>query len=258
MDLRELNFPFSPSVPAITRTPSAGVYKTPTTNSIAPLPSKEPALHSLPPQGSLEKPELIVGQEAYAMRQNILQIWRTGIVEEVMSMDGGTAQYKLRFEGFQAGKKSVQSKVHSPTELAYTKPAAVRLPVGTRCIGQFKEQAEVPGAYYSGIVAEPPKAINKNRYLVFFDDGYASYIPHSDIRVVCKSSANVTDDIHPNSKDFIQRYLDQYPERPMVKLTAGQVVKTEWDGKWWITRVLQVDASLVRVMQSDKIKIGFK
>ena len=33
----------------------------------------------------------------------------------------------------------------------------------------------------------------------------------------------------------------------MVKLGPGQIVKTEWDGKWWQTRVLQVDASLVRL-----------
>ena len=37
--------------------------------------------------------------------------------------------------------------------------------------------------FYSGIVAEPPKTMNKSRYLVFFDDGYASYIPHHEIRL---------------------------------------------------------------------------
>ena len=205
-------------------------------------------LHVPPPSsGNLKKPELTVGQDAYAMRQNILQVWRTGTVEEVIRKDGDV-QYKMRFEGFHAGKKSVQSKILPPQHLAYTRPAGVRLPVGTRCIALFKEQPGLPGAYYSGIVAEPPKAINKNRYLLFFDDGYASYIPHNDIRVVCRSSFNVWEDVHPNSKDFIQKYLNQYPERPMVKLTPGQVVKTEWDGKWWITRVLDVDASLVRVI----------
>ena len=208
----------------------------------------------LPSHGTLEKPELTVGRDAFAMRQNILQVWRTGTVEEVIRKDQDV-QYKLKFEGFHAGKKSTQSKVLPPEQLAYTRPAAVRLPVGTRCIALFKEQHGLPGAYYSGIVAEPPKAINKNRYLVFFDDGYASYIPHHDIRVVCKSSTNVWDDVHPNSKDFIQKYLDQYPERPMVKLTSGQVVKTEWDGKWWITRVLEVDASLVRVISNLTLEI---
>lgn len=33
----------------------------------------------------------------------------------------------------------------------------------------------------------------------------------------------------------------------MVKLLPGQVVKTEWNGKWWIARVIQVDGSLVQM-----------
>jgi len=143
-------------------------------------------------------------------------------------------------------------KVMSLRHLAYQTPAKVRLPVGTRCIALFKDAPSMP-AYYSGIVAEPPKVINRNRYLVFFDDGYASYVPHSEVRVVCNVSENVWEDIHPNSMEFIRKYLEQYPERPMVKLSVGQVVKTEWDGKWWITRVVQVDASLVKlVFDADK------
>lgn len=33
----------------------------------------------------------------------------------------------------------------------------------------------------------------------------------------------------------------------MVKLQPGQMVKTEWNGKWWLARVAQVDASLVQM-----------
>lgn len=33
----------------------------------------------------------------------------------------------------------------------------------------------------------------------------------------------------------------------MVKLQPGQMVKTEWKGKWWLARVMQVDASLVQM-----------
>ena len=48
------------------------------------------------------------------------------------------------------------------------------LQVGTRVIGLYKEpESQDIGGFYSGIVAEPPKAMNKYRYLVFFDDGYA-------------------------------------------------------------------------------------
>ena len=41
-------------------------------------------------------------------------------------------------------------------------------------IGLYKDpEAPDVGGYYAGIIAEPPKAMNKHRYLVFFDDGYA-------------------------------------------------------------------------------------
>lgn len=65
---------------------------------------------------------------------------------------------------------------------------------------------------------------------MFFDDGYAQYVPHHKILVVCESSKKVEDDIHPDSRDFIRKYLAKYPERPMVKLAANQSVKTEWNG----------------------------
>ena len=42
----------------------------------------------------------------------------------------------------------------------------------------------------------------------------------------------------------------------MVKLTPGQSVKTEREGQWRQTRVLQVDASLVRVSESNIIQHG--
>ena len=102
--------------------------------------------------------------------------------------------------------------------------------------------------FYSGVIAEPPKTMNKHRYLVFFDDGYASYIRHDDIRVVCAQTENaVFEDIHPNSRDFVKKYLLQYPERPMVKLSSGQHVTVECEGTWWNAKVEKVDASLVHV-----------
>ena len=203
-----------------------------------------------PSHGSTDKTLLQQGQMAFAMRQNILQVWRKGSVEAVLPgrEGGGELQYKLRFEGQCGGKRSVQSKVLAPRHLAYTQASKEGLKVGTRCIGLYREHDGQEGAFYSGIIAEPPKTINGNRYLVFFDDGYASYIAHENVREVCKASTNVWEDVHPNSREFIQQYLQQYPERPMVKLVLGQVVKTEWDGKWWISKVKQVDASLVKLV----------
>lgn len=85
------------------------------------------------------------------------------------------------------------------------------------------------------------------RYLVFFDDGYAQYVTHKDILIVWDSSPRVWEDIPSNSRDFVKKYLETYPERPMVKLQRGQIVRTEWKGKWWVGKVIQVDASLVQM-----------
>lgn len=70
---------------------------------------------------------------------------------------------------------------------------------------------------------------------------------HKDILLVLESSPRVWEDIPCNTRDFVKKYLEMYPERPMVKLQRGQIVKTEWKGKWWITRVMRVDASLVQM-----------
>ena len=91
------------------------------------------------------------------------------------------------------------------------------------------------------------------RYLVFFDDGYAQYVVHNDILLVWETSSRIWEDIPSESREFVKKYLESYPERPMVKLQPGQIVKTEWNGKWWLARVVQVDASLVQMhFDADK------
>ena len=205
--------------------------------------------HALPPAGGvLSRPALVTGQQVIAMRHGNLQTWKPGMVEEVQ--DPGEVDerlYRIRFEAVQGNKNVVQKKLLKIKNVAYSSVSRVRLPVGTRCIGLFRETEDQPGAFYSGVVAEPPKQTNRNRYLVFFDDGYASYIRHEELRLVCYQSQDVWDDVHIDSREFIKKYLDKYPERPMVKLSPGQMVKTEWDGRWCQTRVVTVDASLVRV-----------
>lgn len=68
---------------------------------------------------------------------------------------------------------------------------------------------------------------------------------HNDIYLVWETSPRVWDDIPSESQDFMKKYLESYPERPMVKLKLGQNIETEWRGKWWRTKVIEVDASLV-------------
>ena len=210
----------------------------------------------LPPIGKLFRPDLVKMQDVYFVQGDILNAWRKGSVLETdmppLKGSEGEKTYKVKVPIL---KNGVTVTAHIRTArcrlLAYPNPASVRLQVGTRIIGVYHEPNEPQsmGDFYAGIVAEPPKAMNKHRYLVFFDDGYASYIQHKDIRVVVHQTEDqVWNDIHLNSREFIKKYLMQYPERPMVRLITGQVVRTEWEGSWWFTRVEDVDASLVRLV----------
>lgn len=118
--------------------------------------------------------------------------------------------------------------------------------------------------------------MNKFRYLIFFDDGFSSYVDHDDIRVVMYQSPEgeimvsvymftfyqlvafipVWHDVHPNCRKFIQRYLSKYPERAMVKLVVGQDVQLEFQGMWCPTKVTAVDASIVtlKFLKKDRIE----
>lgn len=68
------------------------------------------------------------------------------------------------------------------------------------------------------------------RYLIFFDDGYAQYVDYNNVLLVYEYSKEVWCDVHPDSSDFIKSYIIKYPERPMVRMSLGQVVTTEWNG----------------------------
>lgn len=57
------------------------------------------------------------------------------------------------------------------------------------------------------------------------------------------------EDIEDEScRDFIEEYITAYPNRPMVLLKPGQIIKTEWEGTWWRSRVEEVDGSLVKML----------
>ncbi len=42
--------------------------------------------------------------------------------------------------------------------------------------------------------------------------------------------------------------ITAYPSRPMVLLKVGQIIKTEWEGTWWKSKVEEVDGSLVKIL----------
>ncbi|KOC60821.1 Histone-lysine N-methyltransferase eggless [Habropoda laboriosa] len=193
----------------------------------------------LPPIGPLVKPLIDMDSIVYIMKHPLMP-WIKGKVQTVVSRSPLQFRVKLLQKKYNSVVKSVSGK-----QIAAAITSQVIISVGTRVVAVFKDVSS--SNFYSGVIAEPPKATNKYRYLIFFDDGYAQYVEHKHIYLVAESSPKVWEDIPNESRDFVKKYIETYPERPMVKLQTGQVVKTEWNGKWWIARVVQVDASLVQM-----------
>ncbi|KAJ8299143.1 hypothetical protein KUTeg_023203 [Tegillarca granosa] len=179
------------------------------------------------------------GSKLYGKKHN--DIWYKGTVTDISGKDRTIFErkYSVKFE--YKGKKVLTAK-----DLAFKDPLSKPVCVGTRVIAMYKDD-ESQSSFYAGIVAETPNGRNQHRYLIFFDDGYAQYSTADDIHKVFYQSLNVWEDIMPDSQEFIKEYLKQYPERPMVRLHKGQTVKTEWNGRWWTAKVIEVDASLVKM-----------
>lgn len=101
---------------------------------------------------------------------------------------------------------------------------------------------------FAGVVAEIAGEENKHRYLVFFDDGYAQYLSRNRMFTVLATSKNVWNDVAVDCQEFIKEYLQEYPYRPLVCTKIGNTMQTEWNGSWWKSRVVAIDASLVKIL----------
>ncbi|KAH8413877.1 hypothetical protein KR222_011270, partial [Zaprionus bogoriensis] len=218
------------------------------------------SLQQVPPAGEIERPAIQLNETYYAVKNKAIASWvSVKVIEFTDSTTVGgnmVKSYKIRY----LNTPYQMVKTVTAKHLAYFEPPAVRLTIGTRVIAYFngntlsrgKEKGVVPSAFYPGIIAEPLKQANRFRYLIFYDDGYTQYVQHNDVRLVCQASERVWEDVHPGSRDFIQKYVEKYSvDRPMVQCTRGQNMNTESNGTWLYARVIDIDCSLVQVQFDD-------
>ncbi|XP_063295877.1 histone-lysine N-methyltransferase SETDB1 isoform X2 [Pelobates fuscus] len=185
--------------------------------------------------------DLVVGMRILGKKRT--KTWHKGTLISIQLMGPGK-KFKVKFDN---KGKSLLSGNH----IAYDyHPPTEKLFVGSRVVAKYKDGNQM--WLYAGIVAEPPSSKNKMRYLIFFDDGYASYVTQTELYSVCRPLNKSWEDIEDVScRDFIEEYVTAYPNRPMVLLKSGQMIKTEWEGTWWKSKVEEVDGSLVKILFLD-------
>ncbi|XP_022104789.1 histone-lysine N-methyltransferase SETDB1-like isoform X2 [Acanthaster planci] len=168
--------------------------------------------------------------------------WNNATIVNIIKDNNGQQKFKLKFDN--KGGTVVSGKHIS----IHSYPPPSRVHVGSRVVAEYETGGRTPHtSLYAGIVAEVPLHINKARYLIFFDDGFAQYLGLKKIHLIHEVSNNVWEDVPEDNREFIQEYLEKYPERPMVRLYRDNWVKTEWNGVWWRAKVAEVDCSLVNM-----------
>ncbi|XP_036395297.1 histone-lysine N-methyltransferase SETDB1-B isoform X1 [Megalops cyprinoides] len=200
------------------------------------------------PRNTPTQPNPALKEDALHLDMSILgkkrtKTWHRGTLIAITRAGYGL-KYKVKFEN---KGKSLLSGNHVAFDYH---PTLERLYVGARVVAKYKDGNQV--WLYAGIVAEMPNSKNRMRFLIFFDDGYASYVSLPELYPVCRPLKKTWEDIEdPSCRDFIEEYITAYPNRPMVLLKAGQLIKTEWEGTWWKSRVEEVDGSLVKILFLD-------
>ncbi|XP_063055312.1 histone-lysine N-methyltransferase SETDB1-B isoform X2 [Engraulis encrasicolus] len=193
------------------------------------------------PNLSFKEETMKVDMTLLAKKRN--KTWHRGTLIAIKAV-GNTFKYKVKFEN---KGKSLLSGNHVAFD---HNPTIERLYVGARVVAKYKDGNQV--WLYAGILAEMPNSKNRMRFLIFFDDGYASYVVLPELYPVCRPLKSSWEDIEDQScRDFIQEYVQSYPNRPMVLLKPAQLIKTEWEGTWWRSRVEEVDGSLVKILFLD-------
>ncbi|KAK5638380.1 hypothetical protein RI129_012675 [Pyrocoelia pectoralis] len=222
----------------------------------------------LPPKGPILKPPLKIGEYYYTVRFLQMGSWirvrLINIIKPGTIINGqavAQTMYCVSMENKQQSKYPTNRLV-TGKEIAFSFPSPVALEVGTRVIAIFREtylatelKKTKREAYYPGIIAEPLSFSNDFRYLIFFDDGYAQYVHHKMVHLIYETSKDVWEDMHVDSRLFIKKYLETYPERPMVRLRKDQTVRTEYNGKWCFATVTAIDCSLVKMLFENSNRI---
>uniref|UniRef100_A0A667X656 [histone H3]-lysine(4) N-trimethyltransferase n=1 Tax=Myripristis murdjan TaxID=586833 RepID=A0A667X656_9TELE len=203
--------------------------------------SQAPAHTPTQPNPALKEEELRLDMTVLGKKRT--KTWHRGIIIAINPVGNGTYKYKVKFDK----GKSLLSGNHVAFDYH---PTLESLYVGARVVAKYKDGNLV--WLYAGIVAEMPNNKNRMRFLIFFDDGYASYVTLPELYPVCRPLRRTWEDIEDAScRDFIEEYITAYPSRPMVLLKVGQIIKTEWEGTWWKSKVEEVDGSLVKILFLD-------
>lgn len=99
----------------------------------------------------------------------------------------------------------------------------------------------------SGTVIELNNSLlNSDRYLILFDNGSVSYIHERNLQALIDSTSWPCERLSYEHVFFLRNYFHYYPERELVRFKQGQKCFVYFNNNWNISKVIDLDASLVK------------
>ncbi|KAM6958869.1 histone-lysine N-methyltransferase SETDB1-A [Aplochiton taeniatus] len=229
------------AVPADTQDANKGESCTPVVSSLS-LAALNPDTQ---PQVGLVEEDIQLDMVVLAKKKT--RTWHQAKIVEIKTVECG---FKYKVDFGENGQRWV-----SAHHIAFDHtPSLPRLYVGVRVVTKYQQANE--SWFSSGVLAELPNRKNRMRFLVFFDDGFPSYVGLPILHLVCRPLKNVLEDIEEEAhRDFIKDYLKVYPNPPMAQYRVGQTINTEFEGVQRRCEVEQIDSSLIELrFLNDKHK----
>ena len=196
------------------------------------------------------KSYLKLGMSVFAAKDDTYYHWEKARIVEIIAnrshSDVSSQRVLVKFNGDEKSELPISS-------IAFSEPIGENyvLPIRSRVVAMNRNENDKKAPFYSvGTVCELPNPHNQNRYLIFFDDGYAQYIKKKEAYPVA-DRFKVSHELNKSHLEFLRKYFEKYPEKAMVRLSKDHVLKVFFNGKWILARVAEVDCSLVRLVFSN-------
>ena len=218
------------------------------------------------PEKTPPKSNLNLGMRVFALKDELYYQWQTARIIQIKESSSNISNIRVRVKFEKNIEKTINlSKVPAdyvddeeddcvikelPTSyIALSEPIGESyiLPIRSRIVSLNRNENDRKSPFYSvGSICEVPNPCNLNRYLIFFDDGYAQYVQKNEAFPVV-DRFKIPIELNESHMQFLNKYFERYPEKEVLSLTKDFNLKVYYNSAWLDAKIVDVDCSLFRI-----------